>query len=64
MARITHAESKFYGLGDVLKLFPVSRTTFYTMLKNGTFPAGKKIAPRIVLWSKEEVDLFISSKLK
>ena len=64
MARTTNSESQFYGLGDILKLFPVSRSTFYTMLKNGEFPAGKKIAPRIVLWSKAEVDLFINEKLK
>jgi len=34
------------------------------MLKTGDFPAGKKIAPRIILWSKEEVDSFINEKLK
>lgn len=64
MARTTNEESKFYGLGDVLKLFPVSRSTFYTMLRKGQFPKGKKIAPRIILWSKQEVDSFISEKLK
>lgn len=40
---------------DVLKFVPVSRTTLWTMVKNGKFPKPTKLSPTITVWRNADV---------
>ena len=45
----------FLRMPDVLKLIQVSRSTLNNWVKLGTFPAPRKLGPRVVAWVKSEV---------
>jgi predicted DNA-binding transcriptional regulator AlpA len=40
---------------DVLKIFPVSRSTFYIGMKKGIYPAGSLISVRCRAWLKSDI---------
>jgi prophage regulatory protein len=48
--------SKFWRLPQVLKRYPVGRSTLYEMVRAGTFPAPVKLSSRAVAWVDEELD--------
>jgi len=45
----------------VLKYIPVSRYKFSQMIKNGEFPAPKKIGPMIAVWPSYQVQDYLES---
>ena len=40
----------------------VGRTKFWTMEKSGILPPGRRIAPRQVLWAREDLDEWVKSR--
>jgi prophage regulatory protein len=48
-------DTGFLRLPDVLRFFPVSRSTWWTDVRNGKFPAAVKLAPRVTAWRAEDI---------
>jgi prophage regulatory protein len=42
-------------LPQVLKLFPVSRSTFWAGVKEGRYPPPKRISARCVAWLESDI---------
>jgi predicted DNA-binding transcriptional regulator AlpA len=52
--------SGFVRLPEVLKLIPVSRSTWYQGIAEGRFPAPtKRFGPRLALWSVKDIRALI-----
>ncbi|NBC30329.1 MAG: AlpA family phage regulatory protein [Spirochaetes bacterium] len=47
---------------EAAKHLRVSRTQFYRLLKEPTFPKGKRLSQRCVVYNKEELDTWMTSK--
>ena len=45
----------YLRLEQILKLIPVSKTTWWNGCKSGRFPKPYKLAPRITAWKASEV---------
>lgn len=54
-------ETGFIRLPDVLKVFPVSRSTWWAGIKDGKFPKGIKLSQRVTAWKVEEIKGLIQS---
>jgi predicted DNA-binding transcriptional regulator AlpA len=52
-------EEGLLRLPEVLKRFPVSRSTWWAGVKSGKFPKSVKIGPRTTAWRKSEIELLI-----
>lgn len=50
-----HDIDGYLRLRDVLKLVPVSRATWWAGIRDGRFPAGSKLGPKIRVWRKSEI---------
>ena len=48
-------------LPQVLKLIPVSRSTWYAGLRSGRFPPGVQVTRRCVAWRESDVKAVIDS---
>lgn len=46
----------FLRIGEVLKLFPVSKSTWWLGIKEGRFPAGVKLSERVTAWRVEDIE--------
>ena len=55
-------ETGFLRLPEVLKLFPVSKSTWWAGVKNGDYPQAVKLAPKITAWRVEDIRTLIASK--
>lgn len=53
--RTMSEEKNFLKLPDVLKLIPLSRTTWYQGIKDGVYPAPVKIGKRAVAWRRDDI---------
>lgn len=51
----TLPETGFIRLPLVLKVFPVSKSTWWAGIKSGRFPKGIKLGPRTTAWSVEDI---------
>ena len=49
------AEDRFIRLPEVMSLVGMSRTTIYSYIQKGEFPAPMKFGMRISLWSTLEI---------
>lgn len=49
-------------INDVIKLTGLSRSTIYSLIKKGLFPAPFKLASRISAWLAWEIHLHIEKK--
>ncbi len=49
----------FLRLPQVLALVPVSRTSWWDMVREGRAPASVKLGPRTTVWRAEDVRDFI-----
>lgn len=47
--------SGYVRLPDVLKVFPVSRSTWWAGVKTGKFPQGHKLSERVTAWKAEDI---------
>jgi len=59
MSGINMRATGFLRLPDVLRLIPVSRSTWWAGVRTGRYPASVKLGPRITAWRAEDIDEFI-----
>jgi prophage regulatory protein len=52
-------DTGFVRLPVVLKLFPVSKSTWWAGVKSGRFPQGHKISEGITAWKAEDIRALI-----
>jgi predicted DNA-binding transcriptional regulator AlpA len=48
-------EFGFLRLNDVLRIIPVSKTTWYNGVRSGRFPKGIRLSQNIVVWRVEDI---------
>ncbi len=53
-------ETGFLRLPEILKLIPVSKSTWWAGVKSGRFPAPVKLGARITAWRVEDIRALIS----
>ena len=49
-------------IDDVLKVIDVSRTTLYSLLREGDFPPPVRVSKRNVRWRQEDVQQWLDSR--
>ncbi len=52
-------EEGLLRLPEVLKRFPVSRSTWWAGVKSGKFPKSVKIGPRMTAWRMSDIESLI-----
>jgi len=55
-----HANKGLLRLPEVLKIVPVSRSTWYLGVKNREYPAPVKIGRRASAWHRHEVEALVT----
>lgn len=55
-------ETGFIRLPEVLKVFPVSKSTWWSGVKDGRYPKPVKLGPKITAWRVEDIRQLIASK--
>ncbi len=45
----------FLRLPQILKIFPVSKSTWWAGVKDGRYPQSVKLAPKITAWKAEDI---------
>lgn len=58
---ITLPETGLVRLSTVLKVIPVSKSTWWDGVKKGRFPQPVKLGPRTTCWKVEEIQELIAS---
>lgn len=53
-------ETGFVRLRDVLRVYPVSKTTWWRGIQTGRFPKPVKLGPRMVAWNAEDIHALIA----
>lgn len=48
-------ETGYLRLPEVLKLIPVSKTTWWDGVKTGRYPKGVKLSERVTAWRAEDI---------
>ena len=56
----TSLNTGFLRLPDVLKLFPVSKSTWWQGVKDGKFPKPVKLTERTTAWRAEDIQALLS----
>ncbi len=59
MTNNTLPKTGFLRLPEVLKLYPVSRATWYNGIKKGIFPNSVQLSEKIVGWRVEDIQKLI-----
>ena len=54
-------ETGFVRLPEVLKVFPVSKSTWWAGVKDGRFPQGVKLSEKITAWRVEDIQALIAA---
>lgn len=54
----------FIRLPQVLERFPVSRSTWWSGVKSGKYPAGIKLGENTTAWRVEDIDTLIAQVSK
>jgi prophage regulatory protein len=54
---------KLLRLSEVLQKIPYSRSAIYRLIAAGEFPPPSKIGPRTAVWTEEQVDAWIRTKI-
>ncbi|MBG02680.1 MAG: transcriptional regulator [Rhodospirillaceae bacterium] len=55
-------ETGFVRLPTVLKVFPVSKSTWWAGVKADLYPKPVKLGPKITAWRVEDIRLLIASR--
>jgi prophage regulatory protein len=55
-------ETGFIRLPAVLKVFPVSKSTWWAGIKDGRFPKPVKLSQKITAWRVQDIRALIDSK--
>ena len=61
MTHIQLPETGFLRLPEVLKLFPVSKSTWWAGVKSGIYPKPVKLSQNITAWRVEDILALIKS---
>ena len=51
----------FVRLPTILKVFPVSKSTWWAGVKDGRFPKPVKLSDRITAWRAEDIQALIAT---
>ena len=54
-------ETGFLRLPQVLKVYPVSKSTWWAGVKSGRYPQPVKLGPKMTAWRVEDIRALISS---
>ncbi len=54
-------ETGFVRLPEVLKVFPISKSTWWAGVKSGNYPRPVKLGPKITAWRVEDIRTLLSS---
>jgi predicted DNA-binding transcriptional regulator AlpA len=46
---------------DAAKMLGIGKSTLFSLVKQGRFPKGRLIAPRVRVWSVKEIKAFLST---
>lgn len=60
----TLPEIGFVRLKDILKVFPVSKSTWWLGIKEGRYPKPVKLSPKITAWKAEDIHQLINQHQK
>jgi prophage regulatory protein len=52
-------ETGFVRLSGILRIFPVSKSTWWEMVRTGKAPRPVKLGPRITAWRVQEIRALI-----
>lgn len=52
-------DTGFIRLPVVLKVYPVSKSTWWAGIKAGKYPAGVKLSERVTAWKAEDIRALI-----
>ncbi|MEH6477403.1 MAG: AlpA family phage regulatory protein [Sneathiella sp.] len=55
-------EVGFIRLPGILKIFPVSKSTWWAGVKEGKYPKPVKLGPKITAWRVNDIRKLIASK--
>lgn len=58
----TLPETGFVRLPTILKVIPVSKSTWWAGVKTGRFPASIKLGPRMTVWRVEDIRKLIEEQ--
>lgn len=61
MHNFTLPETGFIRLPEVLKVFPVSKSTWWAGVKDGRYPKPVKLGPKISAWRVSDIQSLINS---
>ena len=56
-------EIGFVRLPEILKVFPVSKSTWWARVKDGTYPKPVKLSPRITAWKAQDIHKLIDKHI-
>jgi prophage regulatory protein len=62
MNRTGPIPNSYLRLPEVLRRFPVSRSTWWAGVKSGKFPAGHKLSARCVAWLESDILALIAQR--
>lgn len=54
-------ETGYVRLSTILKIIPVSKSTWWAGVKDGRFPKSVKLSPKITAWRVEDIQALINS---
>lgn len=54
-------ETGFLRINEVLKYYPVGKSTWWQGVKDGKFPAPVKLSPRCTAWRAEDIRALIGN---
>ena len=61
MSNGTLPETGFVRLPGILKVYPVSKSHWWTGVKEGRYPKPVKLGPKITAWRVEDIRKLIAS---
>ncbi|QOL49733.1 helix-turn-helix transcriptional regulator [Massilia litorea] len=50
----------YLRLSAVLKVYPVSKSTWWAGVKSGRYPAGVKLSTRVTAWRAEDIATLVN----
>ncbi len=62
MDKHTLPETGFLRLPEVLKVFPVSKSTWWAGVKSGRYPKGVKLGQKMTAWRVEDIRALIAAQ--
>lgn len=64
MNQTTLPETGYVRLSTILKIIPVSKSTWWAGVKDGRFPKSVKLSAKITAWRVEDIRALIASHVK